>query len=488
MSDIPGGTPDATVPASDPGGFRSLVEHSDHMIARHHPDGRFFYVSPACETLLGYAPRDLLGTGLAAILHPSDVAPLAGAYARDTPLRVAARVRRRDGSHVWCHLTARWVRDPRSGVLLEIQSSMREAADTHEGTTSRRREEAARTALADQEALLRVAKSAARGDPPERIFSLVTEEAAQLLDADASHIAQFDAGYAVVRGAWGQDTPAAGRRFPLMGDRPVAQVDQSGVPARSDSYAELRARDAASARIIPAGYTSGVAAPIFVRARPWGVLVTSRVSRTEPFPRDAEHRLARFAELVALAICSSDAREELMVRATTDSLTGLAGHRTFHDRLAREIERARRHGHRLSLAVLDIDNFKLVNDRHGHLVGDTVLVEVARRLTALARAGDVVGRMGGEEFAWLLPETDIDSAAAAARRACRAIRDVPFPRAGVITASVGVCGGTAGADAAQIYLRADEALYRAKALGRDRVVATPLSNGAGTPSPAAEVS
>lgn len=477
---------------ADPDGFRSLVENSDHMIGRHHPDGRFFYVSPACTALLDYRPDDLIGTSLDALLHPDDAAPVAEAHAAAhegaTPLRIAARARRRDGTYVWCHITARAVRDPRTGALVETQTSIRSATDAQEGVMSRRREEAARAALAEHAALLRVAKAVAREDPPERVFSLVTAEAAHLLAADASRIAHFDAGHAVVRGTWGRDTPPIGRRFPLVGTRPVVQVYRTGAPARSDSYAELRTTDAASQTVVPASYSSGIAAPIFVGTRLWGVIVTSRAGRTEEFPRGAEDRLAGFAELVALAIASSDARAELTVRATTDSLTGLANHRAFHERLEGEIGRARRHGHHLSLAVLDLDNFKAVNDRHGHLVGDAVLVEVARRLTALARSGDVVGRVGGEEFAWLLPETGIESAAAAARRACRAIRDVPFARAGSLTASVGVCGGMTGDDPGRIYRRADQALYRAKATGRDRVVAASGTSGPDLPSSAAGVS
>jgi diguanylate cyclase (GGDEF)-like protein/PAS domain S-box-containing protein len=477
-SALPSGSDQQASPATsadhDAHGFRLLVERSDHMIGRHHPNGRFFYVSPGCEGVLGFRPDELMGTDPYALAHPDDLAAAADIHKAvslsNEPLRVSARLRRRDGSYLWCHITMRGVRDTRTGALLEIHSSSRDATDWREVEALRQREEMARSTLTEHEALLRVAKAVAREDPPERIFSLVTEEAARLLSADASRIAHFHDGHAVVRGTWGRDTPPVGRRFPLSGNRPVVQVYRSGAPARSDSYAQLRAVDPASASIVPASYQSGVAAPIFVDTRLWGVIVTSRIAPAEAFPEGAEMRLAGFADLVALAIASSNARAELAIRATTDSLTGLVNHRTFHERLDGEIGRVRRHHHPLSLAVFDLDNFKEVNDRHGHLAGDAVLVEVARRLNALARAGDVVGRMGGEEFAWILPETDIHSATAAARRACRAIRDVPFAQVGTVTASVGVCGVGSDDDARSIYRLADEALYRAKALGRDRVV------------------
>jgi diguanylate cyclase (GGDEF)-like protein/PAS domain S-box-containing protein len=490
MARGPGSVNDGKHPLRDLEGFRALVERSDHLIARHLPNGRMFYVSPGCERLLGYRPEELVGTDPYTLLHPDDIVPMANLHEAlrhtDEPLRMVVRVRRRNGSYLWCHSTMRAIRDPAKRTLLEIHSSTRDASDWREAEGTRQREEVARAAHAEHEALLRVAKAVAREDPPEQVFALVTEEAARLLAADAGRIARFEGGHAVVRGSWGEDTPPVGRRFPLAGN-PVVRVFRTGEPARSDSYPQLLVKDVQSRGIVPTAYTSGIAAPIFVGSRLWGVLVTSRVGTADPFPPGAENRLARFAELVALAIASSEARAELTVRATTDSLTGLAHHRTFHERLEGEVERARRHGHPLSLVILDIDSFKGVNDRHGHQVGDAVLVEVARRLTALARAGDLVGRVGGEEFAWLLPETGADSAIAAARRACRAIRDVPFSYAGTITASVGVCAADRGDSAQALYQRADAALYAAKAQGRDRVVASPPA-GAGPPSARAGVS
>ncbi len=93
------------------------------------------------------------------------------------------------------------------------------------------------------------------------------------------------------------------------------------------------------------------------------------------------------------------------MRASTDGLTGLLNRRSFDERLGGEVSRAIRHGRALALAIIDIDHFKRVNDRHGHLAGDAVLSDVARQLSALARDGDIVARIGGEEFAWIMPET-----------------------------------------------------------------------------------
>jgi diguanylate cyclase (GGDEF)-like protein len=120
--------------------------------------------------------------------------------------------------------------------------------------------------------------------------------------------------------------------------------------------------------------------------------------------------------------------------------------------------------------LVDLDHFKQVNDRHGHLVGDTVLVEVARRLTATAREEDVLARIGGEEFAWLLPECDAETAWTAAERARRAIAGSIFPEVGPVTMSAGVAELAEDASINEFFRAADAALYWAKDQGRDACV------------------
>ncbi|MEW6581631.1 MAG: diguanylate cyclase [Actinomycetota bacterium] len=168
--------------------------------------------------------------------------------------------------------------------------------------------------------------------------------------------------------------------------------------------------------------------------------------------------------------------------ASRDTLTGLLNHRTFQERLAGEVARARRGGHALSLVIFDLDHFKHVNDTHGHQVGDEVLAEAARRLAGQARTGEVVARVGGEEFAWIIPEADDMEAWRAADRAREIMAATPFPAAGTLTVSAGVCDLSRATDAAGLYRRADGALYWAKAHGRDMVVRyTPEVVGAPAP-------
>ncbi len=168
-------------------------------------------------------------------------------------------------------------------------------------------------------------------------------------------------------------------------------------------------------------------------------------------------------------------QEELRRRATTDALTGLANRGAFEEALVREVARARRAGTPLAVVVLDVDHFKRVNDAHGHPAGDGVLREIAARLAAASRAGDLAARVGGEEFAVALPGADLAAGAEAAERIRRRIAAEPVAVAGgaalAVTASLGVAALRDGEDAPALLARADARLYDAKRAGRNRSAA-----------------
>lgn len=164
--------------------------------------------------------------------------------------------------------------------------------------------------------------------------------------------------------------------------------------------------------------------------------------------------------------------DELLRRATTDSLSGLANRATFEDCLHMELATARQSGRPLALLLVDVDHFKRVNDLHGHAAGDEVLREIGRRLQAAVRAGDVVARVGGEEFAALLPGTDLAAAAEVAERIAAHLRAAPVGIPGgsvAVTASCGVAALGPADDELSFVSRADVRLYEAKRDGRDCV-------------------
>src|SRR5438093_1222974 len=182
--------------------------------------------------------------------------------------------------------------------------------------------------------------------------------------------------------------------------------------------------------------------------------------------------------VVAVAIAGlSQLRQthsQLAQLATQDPLTNALNARAFSHELAQELSRNRRYGRPLALIYLDLDDFKNVNDAHGHATGDAVLRLVADAMRSAVRQADVVGRLGGDEFGVLMPETEGIVAHAAATRLAAGIRTV-FRGTPSVTASIGVVsvtGSEAGTD--ELLRKADQAMYEAKRGGKDRVVQVAL--------------
>ncbi len=157
-------------------------------------------------------------------------------------------------------------------------------------------------------------------------------------------------------------------------------------------------------------------------------------------------------------------------QSLTDPLTGIANRRRLEEHLAREVERARRHGRPLCVAMGDIDFFKMVNDRYGHQTGDAVLVRVADVMKRELRSADLVARYGGEEFAFILPETSLADASTLFERIRKAIEATRFENENLhVTISFGVAAWHVDASPTDTLESADKALYRAKQGGRNRV-------------------
>lgn len=170
----------------------------------------------------------------------------------------------------------------------------------------------------------------------------------------------------------------------------------------------------------------------------------------------------------------------LQTLSTTDQLTGLYNRLKLDEVLMTEITRSQRYGTAFSLIMLDLDHFKVVNDVHGHQVGDQVLIRLTEVLRASSRESDVVGRWGGEEFLIICPQTDREGALIYAEHLCKTIATTALPVVGYKTASFGVATFRANDNEEKILQRADEALYQAKETGRNRVVVESPVNNAGS--------
>jgi len=195
------------------------------------------------------------------------------------------------------------------------------------------------------------------------------------------------------------------------------------------------------------------------------------LSRPAPYSEAEEQRIRESVGQAAPVLANLRNLAVAEIRAATDGLTGLPNKRAVTDALNRTFAQAATTMAPLALILLDLDHFKQVNDQGGHAVGDQVLANVGATIRGVLRAGDFAGRNGGEEFAVLLPDTDIDAATEIAERVRVAIAEISLPGADVsVTASIGVAGFPGHASTLDRLERlADAALYLAKRKGRNRV-------------------
>jgi diguanylate cyclase (GGDEF)-like protein len=200
------------------------------------------------------------------------------------------------------------------------------------------------------------------------------------------------------------------------------------------------------------------------------------------------------AAAVAIALQNAYLYQETQRLATTDPLTGLSNYRHFHDLLNLEVQRARRLDYPVGLVIMDLDHFKLVNDRHGHPRGDLALRQIAAQLRSRLRRTDIIARLGGEEFGAILPGASLTEVAVVAEKVRRAVEELPPLSGGMTTSPTAVTlsvGGTSLSadvvDAELLVSRADQALYQAKREGRNQVrlwsgpPAEPEPTGSGSP-------
>jgi diguanylate cyclase (GGDEF)-like protein len=200
--------------------------------------------------------------------------------------------------------------------------------------------------------------------------------------------------------------------------------------------------------------------------------INGSVAGTTGTLRDIDDRKKLEEHVMSAKRRAEEQAREATLLASTDELTGLANRRAFLRHLERQVEAANEFGWALAVAIFDVDHFKLVNDSHGHAVGDRVLQLVADRSVSVVRSGDLVGRLGGEEFAILMPGASPEDATMVAER-LRGMIERPGERGGEklpsVTVSVGIAAHARDQDSGDLLAEADRALYAAKSAGRNRV-------------------
>ena len=308
---------------------------------------------------------------------------------------------------------------------------------------------------------------------PERVMDSLLDGLGRLVNYSSAALAFKENGKFYVAKSAGYEDPKSfnGKEF-LRSDVPlIGQVLESAKPYIFESFKNELLISQNNAMLYQ---SSGVLIPFEYRGSPSGVLIINS-DKPNKFSHKQIASLKVFARSGAMALDNARLYQQTQRLAHTDSLTGISNRRHFTENVEQEINRVKRTKRVLSYILFDIDHFKSVNDTHGHDIGDLVLMAVVDRATNILRDIDFIGRMGGEEFALLLPETDFDDAMSVANRLRALIAETPFILGSgtpdlPITISIGVSTWSKTiSTASQLYKQADNSLYQAKHRGRNRV-------------------
>jgi diguanylate cyclase (GGDEF)-like protein len=292
------------------------------------------------------------------------------------------------------------------------------------------------------------------------LLGRVLQGAGMLVEADAAAVA-----------LWEQGEPPIVKTMSLTADEALPLLGSWPEESRSRSLT-IRYRFPGESLPSPNVIQAGVLLPLSVE--PATTAGTLAVFWRRPVDEPREEDLAVLEELAAHAgRAIENARQFLKLHelAIRDPLTGLHNQRYFHETLAQEVKRAHRYDRRVALIFFDLDNFKSINEDIGHLGGDAVLSEVAERLRSVVRGADIPCRVGGDEFAVILPESSLEDAERFFRRLQLAIQGQQVARVPNLGISAGMAELGRDDDATSLFHRVDQALYRAKRAGRGRIMA-----------------
>ena len=419
--------------------FRLLAENSSDVVFRLADDDRVLWVSPSLTDALGWRPEEWIGQlGAEFLLHRGE----ADHYQRNRQrLRQGVettvardQVLARDGSSHWIETHAGPYRNAR-GEIDGIVASFRVIDE----------EMAAEQRLRISEQRYRLLAENAR----DVIWTMEPDGSISYVSPSIQLLRGYTPEEAIAQPLEQIHPPDSLRRSRAFFQQLHEDIAAGRTPQSFRGELEYSCRDGSTI------WTEVNALPLFDR--------DGRFERLLGVSRDISERKRFERQLMA-------ANQQLEQLATTDGLTGIWNRRHLETVIQASIERSSRYGEPLSLILCDIDNFKSINDRCGHPVGDQVLIEFCRRIGPTLRRSDGFGRWGGEEFVILLPHCDLQAAAALAEQLRQRVAAAPFPGAGAVTASFGVAERQAGESEEAWFKRVDQHLYAAKAAGRNRVV------------------
>ena len=419
--------------------------------------GRWHYVSLGISAILGFTPEEWMeDPGMwARQMHPDDRSHI---FEREDELDRPGepdeyRLRHRNGTIVWVRDDAALLPDAEGnirwhGVMLDI--------------TDRKLAEAELERRAEQQsAVARLGKYALEGEDVNKLMRSALEEATRIIGVESGAVFEMTRGY----GSLLLRTSVGPMRPPGLLQRRTSVDGAERRPARA---ADARNGNGGDVPYLPYELCDGWMVHIEGRDRRWGALWLANTEDCELAPADLDF-VQTLANILADAIQQRTTEDDIRYQALHDPLTGLPNRVLFLDRLDRTLARR---GAEVAVVLLDIDNFKLVNDSLGHSAGDELLMAVAPRLTAALRPEDTIARLGGDEFVVLVEQIPDERAAAQVAQRIMAAFEEPFElTAGehFAKASLGIAvASRAGSTPSALFGDADAALYQAKRRGRGR--------------------
>jgi diguanylate cyclase (GGDEF)-like protein/PAS domain S-box-containing protein len=434
--------------------FRLAFENANTGMCLVDPQGRLMQVNDKMSAIFGYSRHELEGMTVNDLTYPDDLTISPEYMSKAIQglvdcITFDKRYRHRDGHLVYGEVASSLVRD-HQGQPLYFISQVKDV-------TARRLAEA--HLRASEERFRLVVEHAI-----DNIWTMGPDQRMRFLSPSIATLVGYGMDeyreLSLEQILMPDSLRVAAAYFAALDARSTAGLSLADFPFRGEL--ELRAKDGTGV------WTEIIATPL--------VDAEGRMTELAGVTRDIRERKryeaklqqAREATEIAYRILQA-ANTELQRLAATDRLTGIWNRLHFDEVAVTEIERATRYGQPLSLLLFDIDHFKTINDTHGHLAGDQVLVELTRRVRQHLRTGDLLARWGGEEFVVLLPHTRGEDALELAEKLRHLIAGEPFPAAGQVTSSFGVAEFRPHETSDLWLTRVDGALYAAKAGGRNRV-------------------
>jgi diguanylate cyclase (GGDEF)-like protein/PAS domain S-box-containing protein len=455
-------------------------------------DNHILYANPAARFVTGYTPEELVKMDLSDLVHPSyrkaiELGAQVHPWSGDLPLRYEVKIIRRDGQERWLDMTTGQMEFENQASRMitafditerdQAERALEQAMDRLESEVAQRTNEL-RERTQELSALHAATAALLTTLNLDELFGQILNAAQSAIPAARHawlHLVSTEnqrLELCAVRGAPPQITATA--VFPDAHNYPLRALQEARplLIAHTDLDVMDQAAPFSELPDPRVSIRSIIVAPLGPADQPLGVLSLSSPEPRTFTPADL-NMLAHFAATTTAAIQNAIQYKNVETLATTDPLTEQLNRRAFMDLGQRELERHRRMSQPISALIIDLDDFKRVNDTHGHLVGDQALRGFVDRCCERIRKIDLFGRYGGDEFTVLLPRTDQDAAVEIAERIRLAICETPLETdAGRVdlTVSIGVSVSAAEHhDLRTLLGRADAALYQAKQSGRNSV-------------------